>query len=230
MFCFFSGAPYLSVAQMTAGLYTYPLFVSLLAGPILGEKLGVWRISAIVLGASGAALILDPFDANFSLVQLLPVAAGFFYACNILILRQACRYESALCLVMAVAVLSILSGLTGIGLLTLFPLKSVSATQLSFVAIGWPELTITVLGFAIFCSVMNLTGNICLARAYQTADSSWLAPIDFTYLLFAAFWGRVIFGAWPSTKALVGMSLIAVAGMVTAWREQRRLRIDTDLS
>ena len=223
MFCFFSGAPYLSVAQMTAGLYTYPLFVSLLAGPVLGEKVGPWRISAIVVGASGASLILDPFDASFSPVQILPIAAGFFYACNILILRHACRYESALSLVMAVAVLSIVSGLLGIGFLTLSPLTSYLAIQMPFVTVGWPELTMVVLGIAIFCSILNLTGNICLARAYQTADSSWLAPIDFTYLLFAAFWGRVIFGTWPTPKALLGMSLIAIAGIVIAWREQRRL-------
>ena len=224
MFCFFSGAPYLSVAQMTAGLYTYPLFVSLLAGPFLGEKVGPWRISAIVIGVSGAGLILDPFNASFSPVQLLPIAAGFFYACNILILRHACRYESALSLMMPVAVLFILSGLLGVGLLTLFPLTSDLAIQMPFVTIGWPKLTMVVLGIAIFCSALNLSGNICLARAYQTADSSWLAPIDFTYLLFAAFWGRVIFGTWPAPKALVGMSLIAIAGMVIAWREQRRSR------
>ena len=51
MFCFFSGAPFLSVTQMTAGLYTYPLFVSILAGPVLGEKLGMWRIGAVIVGA-----------------------------------------------------------------------------------------------------------------------------------------------------------------------------------
>ena len=224
MFFFFSGAPHLSVAQMTAGLYTYPLFVSLLAGPVLGEKLGPWRISAIIIGTSGAWLILDPFHASFSPVQLLPIAAGFFYACNILILRYACRYESTLSLVMAVAILSILSGLVGIGLLTLFPLASDLAIQMPFITIGWPKLTIVVLGIAIFCSALNLTGNICLARAYQTADSSWLAPIDFSYLVFAAFWGRLIFGAWPTPKALLGMSLIAIAGILIAWREQRRLR------
>ena len=224
MFFFFAGAPYLTVTQMTAGLYTYPLFVSLLAGPILGEKVGPWRVGAIIIGASGAGLILDPFDASFSLAQILPVAAGFFYACNILILRNACRYESALSLVMAVAVFSMMSGLLGVGLLTLFPMASDIAIQIPFVAIGWPELTTVILGFAVFCSILHLTGNICLARAYQTADSSWLAPIDFTYLLFAAFWGRVIFDAWPTPKALFGMSLIAVAGIVTAWREQRRLR------
>ena len=40
MFCFFAGAPFLSLAQMAAGLYTYPLFISLLAGPVLGERVG----------------------------------------------------------------------------------------------------------------------------------------------------------------------------------------------
>ena len=80
MFFFFAGAPYLTVAQMAAGLYTYPLFVSLLAGPILGESVGPWRITALLIGGVGAAFILSPWDENFSAVQVLPIIAGFFYA------------------------------------------------------------------------------------------------------------------------------------------------------
>ena len=91
MFFFFAGAPFLSISQMAAGLYTYPVFVSLLAAPVLGEKVGPWRISALLLGAIGAAFILSPWDDNFSLVQILPVIAGFFYASNVLTLRRACR-------------------------------------------------------------------------------------------------------------------------------------------
>jgi len=45
------------------------------------------------------------------------------------------------------------------------------------VAIGWPELSFLVAGFALFASVLNLTCNTCLSRAYQTADASWLAPL-----------------------------------------------------
>jgi len=220
MFCFFAGAPYLTVPQMAAGLYTYPLFVSLLAGPVLGESVGPWRICALLVGATGAAFILSPWQDDFSAVQLLPIMAGFFYATNILTLRRACRNESPLALAFAVGVVFIVSGVAGITLLSAFPLPVEIRETMPFVAIGWPELTFLVAGFALFASVLNLTGNICLSRAYQTADASWLAPIDFSYLIFAALWSRVIFDQWPTTQALIGMTLIGSAGIITAWRER----------
>ena len=220
MFCFFAGAPYLTVPQMAAGLYTYPLFVSLLAGPVLGESVGPWRICALLVGATGAAFILSPWQDDFSAVQLLPIMAGFFYATNILTLRRACRNESPLALAFAVGVVFIVSGVAGIALLSSFPLSAEIRETMPFVAIGWPELTFLVAGFALFASVLNLTGNICLGRAYQTADASWLAPIDFSYLIFAALWSRVIFDHWPTTQALIGMALIGTAGIITAWRER----------
>ncbi len=224
MFFFFGGAPFLSVAQMAAGLYTYPLFVSLLAGPVLGEYVGIWRITALAIGGAGAFLMLDPFAASFTPVQLLPIAAGFFYACNILILRRYCRHETPLALTGAVAILFFLCGLLGIVFLTALPFSPAVTTAFPFVSVGWPELTGFVLLLAFGCSVLNLSGNICLARAYQTADSSWLAPLDFIYLLFAATWGRLLFDHWPAPQAIGGMTLIALAGMLTAWREQRQQR------
>ena len=101
MFCFFSASPFLSVAQMAAGLYTYPIFVSLLAAPMLGESIGKWRILALIMGAVGAFSMLNPLADAFSLAQLLPIAAGFFYACNIIILRRYCRVETPLALTFA---------------------------------------------------------------------------------------------------------------------------------
>ena len=172
MFFFFAGAPFLSVPQMAAGLYTYPLFVSLLAGPVLGESVGPWRIGALVIGAVGATFVLSPWQDDFSTVQILPIVAGFFYATNILTLRRACRNESPLALAFAVGVGFVFSGSLGILLLSAFPLGENIRQAMPFVAIGWPELTLAVAMFAIFASVLNLTGNICISRAYQTADAS----------------------------------------------------------
>ena len=204
---------------MAAGLYTYPLFVCLLAGPILGEKIGRWRISAMMLGVAGAVLMLSPWQDSFSKVQILPTIAGFFYACNILTLRRACRHESTLALAFVAGAMFLVSGLIGITVLSLFPLSQNLQQAMPFVAIGWPTLTLLIAGFALFASILNLAGNICMTRAYQTADVSLLAPLDFSYLIFAACWGRVIFGDWPTSHALIGMALIIAAGMVIAWRE-----------
>ncbi|MCZ6579229.1 MAG: DMT family transporter [Gammaproteobacteria bacterium] len=220
MFCFFASAPFLSIAQMAAGLYTYPIFVSLLAGPILGEQVGPWRIGAILVGGLGAAIVISPWDSDFSPVQVLPLIAGIFYACNILTLRRGCRKESPLALAFSVGMVFLVSGIAGITLLTLFPLSESIRAATPFVAIGWPELTLLIFGFAVLASVLNLTANICMTRAYQTADASLLAPLDFIYLLFIAVWGKILFDQWPTGQALIGMILIATAGVLIGWREQ----------
>ena len=113
MFFFFSGAPFLSVTEMAAGLYTYPIFVCLLAGPVLGEIVGRWRIASIAVGSIGALIVISPWKDEFSSVQLLPVTAGFFFACNILTLRSVCRQESTLALAFAAGILFFAAGVIG---------------------------------------------------------------------------------------------------------------------
>ena len=224
MLCFCGAAQQITVSQMATGLYTYPLFITLLAGPVLGERIGPWRIGALCLGACGCVLVLDPFGATFTGFQLVPVMAGFFYACNILVLRRYCRNESPLALACIVALVFIVTGSWGAVLLDLFPVSASWRQAVPFVFIGWPALTLTVIGLLALMSILNLFGNLLLSRAYQTADSSWLAPLDFVYLLFAAVWGRVLFDSWPTPLAAFGMAMIAAAGIVTAVREQQRQR------
>jgi drug/metabolite transporter (DMT)-like permease len=154
----------------------------------------------------------------------LPICAGFLYAINILILRRYCRGESPVALTFAVAIMFIVSGGTGSLLLTLFAPDPGLQAAMPFVAIGWPVLTFIVVIFAAISSVMNLSGNIFLNRAYQTAESSRLAPLDFSYLLFAVLWGKVLFGTWPTLFTVAGMCLIASAGILTAWREHVNAR------
>jgi drug/metabolite transporter (DMT)-like permease len=224
MFCFFSAAPFLSLSQMAAGLYTYPLFVTLLAGPVLGERVGPWRVGALLLGGAGALVILAPWRAGFSWMQLLPVLAGFFFALNVMLIRGVCRHENTLAMAFAVALMFLASGVIGGVSLSVFPLGEELQRSIPYVAIGWPEFTLAVIGIGAITSVLNLAGNLFMSRAYQTAESSWLAPVDFSYLLFAALWGKVLFDTWPTTDAVAGMILIAAAGVVTSWRERVRRR------
>ena len=70
MLFFFGGATHITAAQMGAGLYTYPLFVTLLASPLLGEKIGPFRLSALGLGVIGSTILLNPFADKFTFFQI----------------------------------------------------------------------------------------------------------------------------------------------------------------
>ena len=59
-----------------------------------------------------------------------------------------------------------------------------------------------------------------MTQAYQTGDVSLPAPLDFSYLIFAALWGNVFFGSVPPIDTLFRMLLIICAGIIIAWREQ----------
>ena len=220
MFCFFAASPKLSFAQMAAGLYTFPIFVSLLAIVFLKERIGIWRTFALILGSLGALLILEPWSENFLLLQILPIMAGFFFACNIILIRKYCREESVISLTLAVGVMFFVSASLGILFFECFYIENIYKEASPFVFIGWPLLTFIVFSFCLSCSILNITGNMLLAKAYQTAESSWLAPMDYSYLVFATIWGKLFFGDWPSYSNIFGMFLIAFSGILIAFREQ----------
>ncbi len=103
----------------------------------------------------------------------------------------------------------------------LFPPGEAAREALPYLARGWLPLTGTLVALALVCSVLHATANLGLTMAYQNAESSWLAPIDYCYLIFATLCGLVIFGDFPDASMLAGMGLIAGAGAFTAWHERR---------
>jgi len=219
--CFFGGVPRLTMAEMGAGLYTFPIFVTILSVVVLGEKVGPWRIGAVLAGATGAFLILQPASASFHWLKLLPVGAGLCYAGVVITTRRFCRQESPVTLVFGVAVSYVTAAGIGLAVLAAFPFGPEAQQALPYLARGWVALEPAVLGLALLCSVLNVGANLCLTMAYQNAESSWLAPLDYCYLIFVTLWGLAIFGDFPDASMIAGMALIAGAGTLTAWRERR---------
>jgi len=220
MVFFFGGIPFLSLSQIAAGLYVFPIFVAILSALILGEKVGPRRIAAILAGFIGTLLILKPGTADFQLVSLMPVVAGLCYAATILTTRKLCRDENPVALAFGVSIAFIVTGTVGIIVTTIFS-SADSTINWPYLFSGWHPLTITVGSIIVACSFLNLTANIGLTRAYQSAESSWLAPFDYSYLVFATFWGMVMWGEIPDIHSFIGMSIIAAAGSYVAWRERR---------
>ena len=124
-------------------------------------------------------------------------------------------------LAFGVAVSYVIAGALGIVVLGLFPASPEAQAESPYLARGWVPLGAWVLGLAVICSALNVFANIGLTMAYQNAESSWLAPFDYCYLVFATLWGLALFGDFPDAMMLAGMALIAAAGTLTAWRERR---------
>ena len=219
---FFGAIPKVTTVEMAAGMYTYPIFVTILSATVLGEPVGWRRVLAVVIGAVGAVLILQPFQAEFEAIKLMPIGCGFCYAINVILTRRWCRGESAITLAAAVAISFMVIGTVGTTVLTLFPTSDEARETIPYLAYGWRDLTLVLLGITLICSVLNATANVLLTKSYQSAESSWLAPIDYSYLIFASIAGLVFFGDFPGPFQILGMILIAAAGIFMAWRERVR--------
>ncbi len=219
MFCFFSASPLLSLSQMAAGLYTFPIFVTILSIVITKEIVGKHRLTALVIGFLGSIFILQLWKEDFNLYQFLPILAGFFYACNIIIIRKYCRNESPVSLTFVVGILFFISGIIGI-IFFEFIFEHNQNFAIKFITDGWIDLTIAIFLFIVACSFLNIIGNLALAKAYQNAESSWLAPLDYFYLVFACLWSKLVFNVWPEKIEFVGMLLIVCSGLIIAYREK----------
>ena len=219
MCLFFGGIPFLSLPEIAAGLYVFPLFVAILSSLLLGERVGPRRLSAIFAGFIGTLLILKPGSEAFKPVGLMPIGAALCYASTILTTRRLCRAESPVTLTVGVAVVFILIGGGMTVLLSLW--QPGSASRWPYLLSGWHALDWWVFSVIAVCSLINMASNIFLAKAYQSAESSWLAPFDYSYLVFATFWGFVFWGTTPDALTIAGMTLIAGAGSYVVWRENQ---------
>lgn len=227
---FFGGLPKVTIVEMAAGLYTYPIFVTLLSALFLRERIGARRLSAVAVGAAGALLILQPGGASFEPVKLMPIAAGFAYGCNIIITRRWCRGENAVNMALSIAGTFVVIGITGCVVLAFVSFPEAIRAELPYLTHGWAAMAGWILAATVLCSALNATANVLLTKAYQSAESSWLAPFDYSYLIFAALMGLLLFGTLPGPLQVLGMAMIAASGMFTAWRERNlKARLAADL-
>ena len=220
MVFYFGAVPFLNLAEIAAGLYVFPLFVAVLSALLLRERVGPRRIAAILVGFGGTLLILKPTAAAFQPVALMPVAAALFYAGTILTTRRLCREESPVTLSLGVAITFLCVGIVGVSVFT-FAGNTAMARAWPYLFTGWHDIGIAIVALIAVCSVINLVSNIALARAYQSAEASWLVPFDYSYIVFAAFWGYVFWAHIPDKTTILGIIMIAGAGGFVAWRERQ---------
>lgn len=180
-----------------------PLLVAALSGPILGEKVGWRRWTAIIVGFIGVLIILQPGVAVFSPYALVPLLSAFLFALYGLLTRYVSRQDSA-------AVSFFYTGTTGAVVMT--------CVGLWF----WEPMSPADWGWMAALCCTSALSHYLLIRAFEVAEASAIQPFAYLQLVWAAILGVVVFGEVLEARVVVGAAVVVAAGLFTLWRARLR--------
>ena len=211
---YYMAFPALPLADAVALYFTVPLFLTALAGPVLGERVG-WKVwAAVVLGFGGVLVMLQPGSGLFEPAALLSLLAAALYGVSMLMART--MGVTLVASVMAFyqnLVFLIGAGAAAIAL-SLLDLTSADHPSLQFLVRPWtlPSLADGLLIGA--CGVVAAVGTLFLTNAYRVAKTSVVTPFEYTGILWAPLWGFLFFAEVPKLTTFAGAATIAIAGLV----------------
>ncbi len=203
--CFILALAHLPMAEAAAISFASPLFITMLAFPLLGEVVGVRGWLATLVGFAGVLIVVRPGAGGFHPAALLVLLSSLAWAVSMIATRKMGVSDRSATTVLWTA---------GIGLLGL--------TALLPFAHG--PVTPTELGLAILLGVVASSGHWLAVVAYRHAAASVLAPLSYAQLLWSSTFGFIVFGGLPDRSTLIGAVFIIGSGLYTVQRERIRLR------
>ena len=195
--------PYALVATME---HTGPMIVSLLCIPILGEKFGLYKMSAVILGFVGIIFIMQPWTDDFNIYLILPICAAFGYSlARVTSLSFPREVLSPLINIYAQVGTILCSSLVIIFFNQWTPFKSIEDL-----------LLILIMG------LIGGTGTLLIIYGARKAELSKITPFDYIEIFFALILGWVFFQEWPIDSLFPGVLFIIAGGLIIIWRQKKR--------
>ena len=219
---FYASLPFAALAQAASCFFTAPIFTCFFAAIILREKIGFWRISSILIGFLGVLYIIQPGTSNMQAVLFLPVLAGASYALAVVITRGFCADYPSLSLTIIHNVFYALVGVFMVTFIPELPFSVEFKVANPFIMSGWVQLTSVILVMIGITSLTHILAMTSSIKAYQIADSSFVAPFEYTYLVFAILIDYFVWQYLPDTKGFIGLTMVICAGVLIAIREGSR--------
>lgn len=195
---------YLSLTVTSSILFSAPIIVSLLAGPLLGERVGRWRWFAILLGFAGVLIVIRPFGQAFHWATLLIVYNAFALALFSIITRRISGVTSAETMQFWMGAL---------GTLVLAP-GAVWTWQNPETPRDW-----VILGLI---GAWGWAGHELFARAHGFAEANALMPYSYVFILYLTTATWLVFGDLPDGFTVLGAVIIMSSGLLIWWRENHK--------
>lgn len=199
VFGFFAFAS-LPMAQVYAMLFTVPLLITLMAIPILGERVGIHRAGAVILGLVGVLIVVRPGADALTLGHLSGFAAALCVALQSVIARRIGNDESQIVMMLYPYAAIFVS----MGFALAFVYKPMPLIDFAAVA------GITILGFI---------AAMMLVAAYRSGEAAIVAPMQYSQIVWATVFGTIFFSETPDLQTLLGAGVIIASGIYILVRE-----------
>jgi len=196
----FFALQFLSLAVVSAIMFTAPIIVCALSWPLLGERVGPVRMTAIAFGFLGVLFVIRPFSTDWSWAAALMLIPATGLALYSIMTRKLAGDVDAL-------TMQFVLGLTG------------TVVILPFALLNWvmpASLMDTVLMLSL--GFFAWFGHELLIRAHRDAEASLLMPYTYSYLIYMTFAGYIVFNDIPDVWTLVGAAMICASGLAIWWR------------
>ena len=181
-------------------MHSAPILAAILAVPILGEKLGLKRSAAILLGFLGVIIIVKPGSNLFQLASLLPFISAIFMASVYLSTRSLMNTESSVAIIFYYSV-------------TLF-ITSLFFFPKDFILPNFPQLMLL-----ISLGIMGSFGHYFMSQAAKFADVVVISPFEYSSFIFVGVMGYYFYDEVPGISIILGGLLIILSGIYIAYRE-----------
>jgi drug/metabolite transporter (DMT)-like permease len=220
--------PSMPLANIVALWFTVPLFVTALAGPFLGEKVGVRRWAAAIVGFAGVLIIVRPFANSFSLASLLPIASALTYSISALMARRMGTTESAPVMSFYQNLVYLLVALVMAAIFGGGAYEGTSNPSLEFLVRGWVTPSWLDLALLAACGVIASIATVLLTQAYRMAEANFVACFEYSAIIWATLGGYLFWREVPDVYFLVGAALIVAAGLYVLFRTQPATPLETE--
>ncbi len=192
----------LPLTQIYPILFSMPLLITLMAIPILGERVGLRRAGAIVVGLIGVIVVLQPGGTHFSIGHFAAMVAAIASAFNSIIMRKIGRDERTV-------------------VLQVYPLIGNLLVMAALLPFVYVPMELVDLGATAIVAALALTAVGCLVAAYRLAPAIIVAPMQYSQIIWASLYGAIFFGESVDGMTALGTAIIIASGIYIVLREER---------
>ena len=183
-------------------MFASPLLITLLAIPVLGERVRLRRGLAIVVGLSGIIVVLQPGQAELTLGHLAALVSAICGAFASVVVRRIGREERSV-------------------VLLLYPMVANFLVMGLMLPVVYEPMPVADLGKVALIALLAFGAMSCIILAYRHAEAALIAPMQYSQILWALIFGALLFGEMPSGTTLIGAGIVIASGLYIVLRESR---------